>query len=299
LRRGRGNELTFEREPHVAHIVQTPAWLLPQAELDGATNRRRDVRRQRLQVRLALEHSREGSSRILGAECALPREHLVEYAAERPDVGALIDGLAPRLFRAHVGGRPNHAAGLRQHRRCRGVRVRTGGSRVDRFGDAEIEHLGNRIVPELNVRGFQIAVHDAALVCGRQRIGNLRGDGQRLFDRKPAPRDPVSERLPLDQLHRQRGAATITLDAIYLSDVRVIERREYLGLPLKSRETAGVVRKGRRENLQGDIAFQMGIAGAIHLAHAARANQADNLVRPEAGPRSNGHRSVTDVSASG
>ena len=37
-------------------------------------------------------------------------QHLVEHAAERPDVGAPIDRLAARLFGAHVAGRAENQA---------------------------------------------------------------------------------------------------------------------------------------------------------------------------------------------
>ena len=39
-------------------------------------------------------------------EGALSREHLVEYDAQRPDVGALVDALSAGLLRRHVGDRP-------------------------------------------------------------------------------------------------------------------------------------------------------------------------------------------------
>ena len=45
-------------------------------------------------------------------ERPLPREHLVEHAAERPDVGALVHRLAARLLRAHVRGRAENHPGL-------------------------------------------------------------------------------------------------------------------------------------------------------------------------------------------
>jgi hypothetical protein len=44
-------------------------------------------------------------------KCGPASEHLVEDQPKRPDVRALVDRLAPRLLRRHVGGRAeNHAA---------------------------------------------------------------------------------------------------------------------------------------------------------------------------------------------
>ena len=53
----------------------------------------------------------------VAVERAPAGEHLVEHAAERPDVGAPIDGLPARLLRRHVGGRAENHAQLRRRGR--------------------------------------------------------------------------------------------------------------------------------------------------------------------------------------
>ena len=53
------------------------------------------------------------STSVMSSACERrsPGQHFVEHAAERPDVGALVDRLAARLLGAHVGrGAKNHAA---------------------------------------------------------------------------------------------------------------------------------------------------------------------------------------------
>ena len=45
----------------------------------------------------------------------------------------------------------------------------------------------------------------------------------------------------------------------------------------------------RGENLDGDIAIQPGIAGAVNLAHAARAQRRLNFIRAEFHARRQGH----------
>ena len=93
--------------------------------------------------------SRIGGERVgdrLAAERGAAGEHLVEHAAERPDVGALVDGLAARLLGTHVGGRAeDHAlarAGDRDGRRVR--EIRTGAVARRRLRQAEVEHLDRR-----------------------------------------------------------------------------------------------------------------------------------------------------------
>ena len=67
-----------------------------------------------------------------------------------------------------------------------------------------------------------------------------------------------------------------------LGDVRVIEGGQRLGFAHEAIEAVGVVLERGRENLDGDLALQLGIAGAIHLAHSARPEGRGDLVRAEA-----------------
>jgi hypothetical protein len=43
----------------------------------------------------------------------------------------------------------------------------------------------------------------------------------------------------------------------------------------------GIEREQRRQDLERDIAIELGIASAIHLAHRARADQRDDVVRSD------------------
>ena len=67
------------------------------------------------------QHRREDVAHRLAREQPPAGEHLVEQDAEGPDVGALVDGLAPGLLGRHVGGRAEDDPG--------------GGSRVREVGD--------------------------------------------------------------------------------------------------------------------------------------------------------------------
>ena len=72
-------------------------------------------------------------------------QHFVQHAAERPDVGPLVDRLAPRLLRAHVGGRaendafarPSSSSWAMRQIRCRAVSGR-------HLRQPEVQHLHRR-----------------------------------------------------------------------------------------------------------------------------------------------------------
>ena len=122
------------------------------------------------------------SETVSRGECRAARQHLVEHAAERPDVRPLVDRLPARLLRAHVGRRPeNHpvtrAADAGSRRLCQ---IRAGGIAARRLRQAEVEDLDDAVGRDLDVGRFQIAVNDALLVRRFQRLGDLPRDRQRL-----------------------------------------------------------------------------------------------------------------------
>jgi len=80
---------------------------------DGTLQQPRDAwlrrSRKRPPVRIALENLGDDVRDGVARECRAARQHLVEHTAEGPEIGALVDRLAPRLLGAHVGRRPeNH-----------------------------------------------------------------------------------------------------------------------------------------------------------------------------------------------
>ena len=66
----------------------------------------------------------------------------------------------------------------------------------------------------------------------------------------------------------------------------MVQRRGRVSFLLESAEAIGI---GRGQHLDRDVAPKPRIAGAIDLAHAARADLGGNLIRPEAGARCEGH----------
>jgi hypothetical protein len=102
---------------------------------------------------------------------------------------------------------------------------------------------------------------------------------------------PLRERLALDEFHDDGSYVAGFLEAVDLRDVGVIELREHLRFALEARESLGVVRERVGEDLDRDVAVELGVVGAIDLAHPAFAQQRDDLIRAEL--RSGAERHVT------
>ena len=62
-------------------------------------------------------------------------------------------------------------------------------------------------------------------------------------------------------------------DSVNCADVGVIERREQPRLALEAGEAVAVAGDRRRQDLDGNITLKTRIAGAIHTAHPAGADQ--------------------------
>ena len=60
--------------------------------------------------------------------------------------------------------------------------------------------------------------------------------------------------------------------------MRVVERGEHARLALEPRQALGVARELVGQDLDRDLAAELGVASAIHLAHAADAELREDLV---------------------
>ncbi len=94
--------------------------------------------------------------------------------------------------------------------------------------------------------GFEVAVDDSLLVRGRQALGDLRGELDRLAGRQGAVREPRAQRLALEQLHDGVGGGALAAEVVDREDVRMGERGDRLCLALEAREGDGVSRRAPR-----------------------------------------------------
>ena len=69
--------------------------------------------------------------------------------------------------------------------------------------------------------------------------------------------------LPVDQLHDDR----VAFDPVNRRDVRMIERSERLRFAREAQESVCVLREKLRQHFDRDVAIELGVPGAIDLAH--------------------------------
>ena len=129
---------------------------------------------------------------------------------------------------------------------------------------------------------------DAGFVRGVERIGNLARVAKRLVDANGPTRDPIGERLAVDELENQRRRAGVIVDAVNRRDIGMIERREHARLTLEAHQAVGVGGDRRRDDLDRDVAAQPRVARAIDLAHPAGTDQRDDVMAAD--PRSRRER---------
>ncbi len=218
----------------------------------------------RLGLRLRdLEHQRGEPGT---GEGGFARHHLVEHDAEREEIRAVIDGKPERLFGAHIAGRADHLADLRAHQLA--------GIGVADPRDAEIEQLGGQpVVGEQDVRGLDVAVHDAARMRIGERVGHLHAERQDALIGHAALRlEHLVERPAGDQLHRDIGDAIGLADVVDRRDIGMAERAGRGRLAQEAAPDFGIAAIFRLERLDRDDPVDPGVVRAEHLRHRAFAD---------------------------
>ncbi|HEY3807167.1 MAG TPA: hypothetical protein VGL61_31415 [Kofleriaceae bacterium] len=206
--------------------------------------------------------------------CA-PEDELERDAAERVDVGAVIDvARSANLLRCHVHRRADEHASLR----LRDVLVVRG-----EFDDAEIEQLGSRrraaTALEKDVLRLEVAVDYAGLVRGFEPARDLFDDVERLVQRYPTARETIAQRLADQVLHHEVGAAVGELaEPKHVHDVRTRELRDHPRFTPETRNCDGVARHVLANDLDRDALPEHAVDGGEYRAHAALAYLALDLV---------------------
>ena len=214
-----------------------------------------------------------GDGRRLAA-LATPEQHVVEHQAERVDVGAMIDGDAPGLFRRHVlDGADDGAAG--GHAQARAARRGP--------GDAEVHDQRVTFALDHDVGGFQVAMHDPGFVGGREARRHLPGNRDGAILGEPA--FFLEQRRQVRSLHVRHRDVRDAVDLAEIVDanhvlVRDLAREEKLALEaaLEGLGGLGVVGVWRPDDLHGDRDLEHLVPGLIDRAHPAGAEQPDDVI---------------------
>ena len=148
------------------------------------------------------------------------------------------------------------------------------------FGQPEVEDFYVAARRDFHVRRLQIAVHDAPLMSRFERVGDLAGDLERLANPKWPLRNPIGECQALDHLHDEGGYSGRVFEAVNMSDVWMVERREDSRFALKSGEPFRIAGELIRQYLDRHVAIELRIMGSIDFAHAAAPERGEDVVRP-------------------
>ena len=81
------------------------------------------------------------------------------------------------------------------------------------------------------------------------------------------------ERLAFDELHRQEMEPGCLLDRVDRDDMRVVESGDGPSLALEAPEAVWITGHLGWQHLQRHVSAQLHVGRAIHLAHAAGAEQ--------------------------
>ena len=81
-----------------------------------------------------------------------------------------------------------------------------------------------------------------------------------------------------DQFHHQIVHTLGLLQPVDRGNVGVVQRSQHSRFALKRGQAVGIVDEGRRQHLEGYVAPELGVVRLVHLAHAARVKEGNDLV---------------------
>jgi hypothetical protein len=134
-------------------------------------------------------------------------------------------------------------------------------------------------------------MNDSFFVGRLQRFSNLGSDANRLRKIEAARRQFVLQRRPRHQFENEEAniAWLSVLQAINRRDMRMVQRSQHVRFAFESGQARRIARELRRQDFDSHFPAELGIAGAINLAHAARTERTDYLVMLQTRPRGQGH----------
>ena len=142
---------------------------------------------------------------------------------------------------------------------------------------------------------------DALLVRGLERLGDLHARAR--APRRPAAARaamPLGQRLALDQLHHQEAACRPDGSTPWsVAMCGWFSAASTARLALEALADCGSRDQLRGRTLIATVAAEPGVAGAVHLAHAAGAEGVNDFVRAEPSPAPRGIRPDSSCAKSG
>ena len=159
------------------------------------------------------------------------------------------------------------------------------------LGQAEVENLRSALGEE-DVRGLDVAVEDALGVGGVEGINECERDVDDGRDIQRSARQPLLERLALEQLHRDER--WLCADVVNRADIRMIQRRGRAALALEPLDGLGIGLESIGQCLDCDDAVEPCVLGSIDLAHPARSERGHHRIRAKPSTRLQHHLTIRD-----
>ena len=134
-----------------------------------------------------------------------------------------------------------------------------------------------------DVGGLQVAMNDALLVRGVERVGNLPRDRRAPHRSAAGLRSRRSARVaPSTSSSTSAVRPSQILQPVDRADVRMVQGREQgrASRAKRARRSGSAVKSGG-SSLIANVATQLAVASAIDLAHPTRAKCAEDSIRPE------------------
>jgi hypothetical protein len=97
--------------------------------------------------------------------------------------------------------------------------------------------------------------------------------------------EPLAHLLAADQLHGNEGVAVGFVDVVDDGDVGVLDRRRGLGFLDEAPAAFRIVDQFLGQDLEGDVAIETGVSGAIDQTHAAAADLLGDVILGEPAAR--------------
>ena len=126
-------------------------------------------------------------------------------------------------------------------------------------------------------------------MCFRQGIGDLRRDGERLFQHQRFALDSRVERLTLDVLHGDEATSVFFADLVNGADVRMIQLGCCSRFSHKSLSCLLICHQTFGQELDRDFAIELRVLGQINLAHPARTKWRADFIATEFCAGGNSH----------
>ena len=202
---------------------------------------------------------------IAAVERALAGEDLVEHETEGVEIR--LDGQLSSL--ELLGRHVLRRAGLRF----------ASGDAGRRAGESEVGDLRAAAAVDHHVGGFQIAMEHALVMRGAQARAQLARDFRGLVLRQPADAPQQRRKVfAVDVFHRQEVAAFDVAKVEDAADVGMRHLQREADLIEEPLQAIGILLHVARQEFQRDGLAELQVIGAIHLAHAAAAEQADHAI---------------------